>query len=100
MSCRRVCIVGLPSFFSTANAQFLFGTQCFYRINRSRSLRWQDTGNESADAKSDDGAGEDERIPCFDLIELVRNQVAAEDRDRHADDQADEDLQERSAQDE
>ena len=51
-------------------------------------------------AERDDGAAEDERVPAFDLVELGRDEAGASDRDGNADEQADDDLGESSAQDE
>ena len=63
-------------------------------------MRWDDAGDERADGERDDGGGEDDRVPSFDLVELRGDEARAADRCWYADQQSDEDLQEGSAEDE
>ena len=76
----------------------LFCAQRFHWINGSSTLRWYDAGDEGAEAQGGDGTGQYQRVPALDLIQLRGEQMTASDRNRNADDEADDDLPKGPAQ--
>ena len=72
----------------------LFHAQCLYRVDGCSALRRDNAGSKGAESKGEDRHGKHDRVPSFDLIELVGDQPRAANGDRNADGEPDEDLQE------
>src|SRR5665213_144932 len=77
----------------------LLDAQSNDRVNRGGPARGKNTREQGADRKRNDGSAENSWIPSFDLIQVGRDQTGAADRSRNSNQQSDENLQERSSQD-